>query len=132
MAGAMLALIHRANTTASHVISNISILRYTNITTQWGGDSNATTLPPNWGLMLWHEVNVYEDYLGQISWLVLFAIPFIMLWLGSGELLAASVMGLFIGIYVFAYIGSQYAFVGIVCLAAGITGILWSIYQKRG
>jgi hypothetical protein len=132
MLGLMMALIHRANTSSTDLISNISLLRYTNFTAAAGLEANDTVTSPNWGMMIYHIVNVYPDYLGQVAWVVLFSIPFVMLWLAHADMTAPAVIGVFIGIYVFAFVGSQYMYLGIVFIAISLATLVWSAWQKRG
>jgi hypothetical protein len=125
-------LAHRVNTTAADVIANISAIRWDNLTEQWGGMSNSTTEGPNWGTALWNIVLMYPDSVGPIAWVILFSIPFLMMWITHADIVPAALVGLFFGIYVFAYIGDQYYFVGVLLIALAISSILYSLYQKRG
>lgn len=124
--------IHRLNTTSADVISNISVLRYTNLTEQWGGAANDTISAPNWGQMVFHIINIYPDMMGQIAWVILFSIPFVMMWLTHDSILSASTTGIFLGIFVYFFIGSQFQFyaIGLSCLSLAV--LIWSIMQKRG
>lgn len=125
-------LVHRANTTAANVIQNISALRWDNLTAQWGGFSNTTTGAPNWGTVIWQVVSVYPDYVGPIAFLLLFGLPFIMMWIAHADMVPAAIVGFFFALYIFAYIGNQYAFAAIGCMMIAATSIIWSIWQKRG
>ena len=125
-------LIHRANTSSTDVISNISILRYTNITDAMGLEANNTVNSPNWGLTLFHLLNVYPDYLGQIAYVIIFSIPFVMMWIAHADMTGPAIVGFFLGIYVFAFVGSQYQFAGIGFLAISTAALIWSLWQKRG
>jgi hypothetical protein len=124
-------LIHRVNTTAADMISNISATRFTNITEEWGGYANDTVGAPNWGTALFQIVNVYPDFLGQIAWLIIFLIPFAMMWVGHADVVPAATIAIFFGIYIVAYVGNQYFWMGIVMSVIGISTVLWSLYQRR-
>lgn len=125
-------LAHRVNTTAADVIQNISAIRFSNLTDQWGGYNNTTTDGPNWGQSLWHIVSVYPDVVGPIAWVILFSIPFLMMWITHADIVPTALVGIFFGVYIFAYIGNEYYFVGLAFIAVAIASILWSLYQKRG
>ena len=128
----LLDLVHRANTTSTDFITNISILRYTNITNVLGLDSNGTINGPNWGLAIFHTINVYPDYLGEIAYVIIFSIPFVMMWIAHADMTAPSIVGIFLGVYIFAFIGSQYQMAGILFIAISIAALVWSVWQKRG
>lgn len=125
------ALTARAMANATHVIQNITTVRFENITGSWGGFSENQTGAPDWGMMLWNIVSVYPDAVGPIAWLVLFATPFIMMWLAHADMVPAAILGIFFGIYVFAFIPDvgSYVAIAFICLAA--TVILLQVWQKR-
>lgn len=123
-------LVARATSNASQVISNISVVRFENFTEQWGGYSNSTTLPPNWGNIVWSTVSVYPDFMGQLAWLVLFMIPFMMMWITFSDVIPVAIVGIFFGLYVFAYIGSQYQGLAVVMIALSMCAVIWGLWQK--
>ena len=124
-------LIHRANTTNADVISNISAYRFDNITDAFGGFANNTVSGPNWGQTLFGIVNVYPDFMGQVAWFIIFLIPFAMMWVGHADVVPASIVGIFFGLYVFAYIGDDLAWVGILMMMVGLGTVIWSLWQRR-
>ena len=124
-------LIHRANTTSADMISNISATRFNEVTTQFGGYANDTVTGPNWGTALFSIVNVYPDFLGQIAWLIIFLIPFAMMWVGHADVVPAATIAVFFGLYVVAYIGNQYFWIGILMMMVGLSTVLWSLYNRR-
>lgn len=123
-------LIPRATSDASQVIANISVLRFQNITDMIGGYSNSTTDAPNWGAMVWATVSVYPDFLGQMAWMILFMIPFLMMWVAFSDLIPVAIIGIFFGLYVFAYVGSQYQWIGILFIGLSIAGVMWGLWQR--
>ena len=127
----ILALAHRVNSTAANVITNISVPRWDNLTGAWGGYSNTTVTAPDWGIILWQVVNVYPDYVGQLAWILLFLLPFAMMWITHADMTPTAIVGIFFGLYVFAYIGTQYAYTAIVFMAIAFSAILWSMWRGR-
>jgi hypothetical protein len=123
-------LVSRLTSTGANVIPNISVGRWTNITNSWGGYATNQTLPPDWGLMLWNVINVYPDAIGPIAWLVLFSMPFIMMWVAHADMYPAAIIGVFFGIYVFARIPDQYSYVGVAILCVAATGIIIETWRR--
>jgi hypothetical protein len=132
LVGHAMAAAKRTNTTAIDHIDNITSLRYENLTLQWGGTANNTNASPNWGQMIFQVINVYPDFLGQIAWLLLFGMPFIMMWIAHADMTAAAVVGFIIGIYVVGFLGSQYMGLGIAMMCIAVAAEIWSLLQKRG
>jgi hypothetical protein len=120
----------RVTSNASDVIGNISALRFENFTEQWGGASNTTTGPPNWGMIIQSVVQVYPDFMGQMAFLILFIIPFMMMWVAFSDIIPPAIVGIFFGLYVFAYVGSQYQGLGIIFIALSIGALIWGLWQK--
>ena len=123
-------LIARATSNASQAIANISTVRFDNFTAQWGGYSNATTDAPNWGMMIWATVNVYPDFMGQMAWMILFMIPFLMMWVAFSDIIPVAIIGIFFGLYVFAYVGVQYQNLAILFIGLSVAGVLWGLWQR--
>ena len=128
----MILLPARLMANATNQIANISSARVGEFFNySFGGDTLNSTGLPNWGMGLFTVANVYPDYVGNIAWFVLFAIPFLMMWLAHTDMMPASLVGIFIGLYVIGFIGNQYFGFAIAMIALSISGLLWSIYMRR-
>jgi hypothetical protein len=125
-------LANRTMTTAIDVITTIDVGRFSNITNSWGGNNSSFSGPPDWGLMLWNIANVYPDFMGQIAWLILFSMPFVMMWLAHADMTTPAIVGIFFGLYIFMFVGIQYQQVSIAFIVLAISAVIWSIWQKRG
>jgi hypothetical protein len=123
-------LVARATSNATHVIQNISTVRFENFTDQWGGYANDTINAPNWGAIVWSTVSVYPDFMGQLAWLVLFMIPFMMMWVAFSDVVPVAIVGIFFGLYVFAYIGTQYQMFAVIMIALSVCAVIWGLWQK--
>jgi len=119
----------RITSNASNVIANISIDRFENFTEQWGGYSNETVGAPNWGLVVQSVVQVYPDFMGQMAWLVLFIIPFMMMWVAFSDIVPVGICGVFFGLYVFAYIGTQWQWLGVVFIVLSIVTVILGLWR---
>jgi uncharacterized membrane protein len=91
-----------------------------------------TNSSPNWGQMIFQTINVYPDFLGQIGWMVLFGMPFIMMWIAHADMTAAAIVGFILGVYVVGFLGTQYMGLGIAFMAIAVAAEAWSLLQKRG
>ena len=125
-------LANRTMTTVADVITTIDTGRFTNITNQWGGNNSTFVGAPDWGVMIWQIGSVYPDFVGPVGWVILCALPFVMMWLAHADMVPAAGVGIFFGLYMFTFVGSEYQFVAIVLMAMAIASIIWSIWQKRG
>ena len=116
-------------TWASATITTIPTYRLQNITDTWGGNTTREA-GPNFGMLIFNAVSVYPDAMGQIAYVVLFAIPFLMMWIVQADMTMPAIIGMFFSLYIFVKIPEQYILfvVGsfIICFAA----LLWSLYRR--
>lgn len=128
----LLGLPHRINTTPANRISNISAIRWDELINQFGGYDNETVSGPNWGQGLWSLMIQYPDAVGPIAYVIMFSMPFVMMWITHADMVPAAIVGVFFGLYVAFFVGDAYFWVGIVLIALAITTVLWSLAQRRG
>ena len=128
----MITLPARLMANSTDVIANISSNRIANFFNySFGGTELNHTAMPNFGLALFEVVSVYPDYLGMVAWFILFAIPFVMMWLTHSDVVPAAVLGFFLGVYIVGFIGPQYMMIGVAVMAVATTSIIWSIWLRR-
>jgi hypothetical protein len=130
--GFLIGLPNRIPAGPGNTISNISAIRWDELINQFGGYDNETVSGPNWGQGLWSLMMQYPDYVGPIAYVILFAMPFVMMWITHADMVPAAIVGVFFGLYVAFFVGDAYFWVGIVLIALAITTVGWSLYQRRG
>lgn len=130
--GAIIALPHRVNTTSSDQIGNISPVRWDELINQFGGYGNTTSGPPNWGQALFSLMMQYPDAVGPIAYVIVFGMPFIMMWITHADMVPAGIVGVFFGVYIAFFINDAYFWVGIALIALAMSTVLWSLYLRRG
>lgn len=123
---------NRTMATAANTIQNITPSRWQNIIDTWGGYGSNQTATPDMGTLIFNIAMQYPDLVGPMAYIVIFAMPFVMMWITQSDMVPASVVGIFFGMYITFYIGSNFMYVGILFMAIGCTTIVWSLAQKRG
>lgn len=118
---------YRPNTTTT--IANISNPRLPIVENLWGGYNNVTT-SPNWGMLVYNSILVYQDAIGQIVWVIFFAIPFIMMWIVQADMTMAAIVGMMFSLYVFAKMPSEYVIFAVGAMCISIAALLWSLYKR--
>ena len=114
---------------ASDTIAPIDTLRLTNITAEFGGNSS-TTAGPNFGMMIFNSVALYSNYMGVSAYVVLFAIPFLMMWIVQADMTMAAFIGMLFSLYVFTRLPEQYILFSVGCFVISITALIWSLYRR--
>jgi uncharacterized membrane protein YfcA len=54
-----------------------------------------------------------------------------MMWLAHADMVPAAILGIFFGLYVFAFIPDNYSYVAIAMIMLAATVILLQVWQKR-
>ena len=99
------------------------------ITDLWGG-YNTTTESPNWGMLIYNAGMVYQDAIGQIAWVVLFSLPFLMMWIVQADMTLPSLVGMLFSLYVFLKLPAQYIMLSVGMFAISIAALVWSLYRR--
>lgn len=118
---------YRPNTTTT--IAALPTGRLSNITDLWGG-YNTTTVGPDFGMLIWSSVMTYQDAIGQIAWVIIFAIPFVMMWINQMDMTMPAIIGMLFSLYVFTKLPSQYIVFGVGAFVICIAALLWSLYKR--
>ena len=117
----------RPNATETLVAPSMN--RYYSFINTFGGNST-TDAPVNWGMMVYNLVGIYPDAIGQIAYVILFAIPFIMMWIVQADMTLPAIIGMLFSFYVFLKLPEQYILFGVGCFAISITSLLWSLLKR--
>jgi hypothetical protein len=129
-------LVHAAIATALPVrpiatatITPINTARLNNITNAWGGNIPRVT-GPDFGQLLIQAMSVYPDAMGQIAWVIIFAIPFVMMWIVQADMTMPAIVGMLFSLYIFLKISPSYGLFALGCFAICTASLLWSLYKR--
>ena len=73
----------------------------------------------------------FTAVLGDIAWVILFLIPFLMMWLMQRDLVIPGVAGIILGGVILLRLPSEYQIVATAFIAISITAIVWQLYTSR-
>jgi hypothetical protein len=122
----------RITSNASNAIQNVSPSRWNDLINTWGGYSPNQTGNPDIGTAMWSIFMQYPDICGPVAYVILFSVPFVMLWVVHADLVPVSIVGIFFGFYVSFFVGGAFFMVGLLFIALALTTVIWSLAQKRG
>lgn len=128
----MIVLVHCAYSNSADVIQNFSVVICENKTNYRGSSVNITQGAPNWGRIVFKVTSIYRDFLGQLAWFSLIALPFVMMWITHADIVPAAIAWMFFGLYVLACLGSQCSYVVIVFIAVKVASVISLMWLKRG
>jgi hypothetical protein len=94
------------------------------------GNETVRTEGPNFGMIIWNLLAVYADSIGMIAYVIMFAIPFIMMWIVNSDMTLPSIVGMIFSIYCFARMPQQYILFSTGCFVICIAALMWSLYRR--
>jgi hypothetical protein len=118
----------------SETIANVSTLAYNTIIDSIGGNTspvNATEARPNWTQFLGATINPFTAQMGYLAYVLIFAIPFVLMWLMHGDLVPAAVAGIIIGGFGLTFLPAEYSLLAGVFVAIAIVAVVYSLLKER-
>ena len=95
----------------------------------WGG-YNTTVDAPNFGMLIWNSLMVYQDSIGQVAWVIMFSLPFLMMWIVQSDMTLAAIVGMLFSLYVFLKLPQEYIVFSVGAFCICIAALLWSLYKR--
>lgn len=114
---------------ATETIATIATPHFANVSSYFINGTNESYGPPSfkdWGV---EGVNVYVDIMGPIAYLLIFFIPFGMIWMAHGDTRLLSILGLITGAFVLAYLPSTWAAAAGIVIVAAIVSLIWRLMR---
>jgi hypothetical protein len=97
----------------------------------WGG-WNTTESIPNFGMLIYQGISVYPNAVGQIALVILFAIPFVMMWIAGMDITLPAIMGLMFSLYIALKVPEQYMFFAWGAIVISLAALAFSLYKRLG
>jgi hypothetical protein len=114
-----------ANTT----ISTIATPHYANVSAYFINGTNETAAPPNYGMWFTNAIQVYPDFLGPIAYLLIFFIPFGMIWMANGDTRLLSILGLITGSFCLAFLPSTWVAAAVIVMVISVVALVWRLMR---
>jgi len=73
----------------------------------------------------------FTNQVGNMFFLFIFAIPFLMQWLRQENMVIPCVIGIMLGGTMLGFMPAGYHLAGVALLALSVTGILYTVYKER-
>lgn len=118
----------------SETIATVSTSAYNSIINSIGGNTspaNATAAKPNWTQFLTATINPYVTQMGYLAYVIIFAIPFLLMWLMHGDMVPAAVAGIIVGGFGLTFLPSEYHLLAGVFVALAVVAVVYSLLKER-
>lgn len=124
--------------TAVTTISPIDTTGYNMLRDAFGNQSYNVTGTPNWSGFLWAAKWPYDrwpfDTSSSVGYLIIliYSIPWVMMWLMHRTSILAVVVGLITGAFVISRLPAEYYLPVLGLIGIAIAAIIWSMTKERG
>ena len=123
-------IVATARIMANTTISTLATPHFANVSKYFINGTNETSGPPDYGMWFTNAIQIYPDLVGPIAYLLIFLIPYAMLWISNGDLRLITVLGLITGLYVFLFIGGTWAAFAVLAMLISVIGTAWRLYRS--
>ena len=115
---------------AVNPIATIALPRWQNVTEGLIGGYNQTSQTPDWAPQIIGIMSVYPDFLGPLALVLMFSIPFFMMWLSHGNMKLLGFLGFLVGIFVFFYLPPNYEIAALIFMVISAAGLIWGWFKQ--
>jgi hypothetical protein len=114
---------------ATDTIATVATPHFANVSAYFINSTNETLTPPDYGMWFWNGIQVYPDFLGPIAYLLIFILPFAMVWIAHGDTRLLCILGLITGPFVFMFIGGAWAAAAVIIMAISVVALIWRLMR---
>lgn len=122
-------IIGAARVMATKTISTVSTPHFANVSAYFINGTTEVTEPPDYGMWFTNALQVYPDLLGPIAYLLIFFIPFGMIWMANGDTRLLCVLGLITGAFVLAYLPSTWVAAAVIIMVISVVTLVWRLMR---
>jgi hypothetical protein len=100
-------------------------------TTNSSNVTNTTQILPNLPGIGYLAMSAYTDILGNIAIVMIFAIPFLMMWIMGGSITLPAVVGIIEGGFILYRLPEQFYLVAIGFIVLSVMALIFSLLKDR-
>ena len=122
-----------ARVTSSTTITPVSTHAYNVIINSFGGNRSPTTESEariNFTQFLFGTTYTYTDIMGNLALVIIFAIPFILMWLMQSDLTIPGIIGIIIGGFLFIFLPAEWHMAPVAFIALSIVSVVYGLYTR--
>ena len=112
---------------ANETIATVATPHFANVSAYFINGTNETSAPPDYGMWFTNAIQVYPDFIGPIAYLLIFMIPFAMIWISNGDTRLICVLGLITGAFVFAFLPSTWVAASVIIMVVSVVALIWRL-----
>jgi hypothetical protein len=90
------------------------------------------TQPLNWAALVRIAYSPYSAKLGNLALLIIFAIPFLMMWIRQQNSLIPAIVGMILGGFIIALLPEEYHLAAMGFIGLSILAVIFGIVKETG
>ena len=111
--------------TAASEVETISNPGYDTVIDELGEES------PDFEVVLYGTIEPYITVIGNFVFLIIFGLPFLMMWIRQESMLMPSIFGLIFGIVLFSFMPAQFVATATAMIVFSLTGFIFVWAKER-
>jgi hypothetical protein len=123
------AYIMAARVMAVDTVATLETPHFANVSAYFINGTNETAAPPDYGMWFTNALQIYPDLLGPIAYLMIFLIPYAMLWISNGDTKLISILGMITSLFVFVYVKGAWQVAAVLVFILSLVTVMWRIYR---
>lgn len=114
---------------ASDTIATIATPHYANVSSYFVNSTNESASAPDFGSWAIESIKIYPDLIGPIAYLLIFIIPFGMIWVSNGDTRLICVLGLITGAFIVLFLPSTWAAAAVIIMVISVVALIWRLMR---
>ena len=90
------------------------------------------TQPLDWAALVMIAYSPYSAKLGNLALLIIFAIPFLMMWIRQQNSLVPAIVGMILGGFIIALLPTEYHLVAMGFIGLSVLAVIFGIMKESG
>lgn len=119
---------------ASATFTPVSTQAFQDLYDSIGGNTspvNETAAEINWTQFLGATLEPYTLLMGSLALVIIFAIPFVLMWLMQQDMTPAAVAGIIIGGFMLAFLPPEYSLLAGIFVVLALLAVVYSLLKER-
>ena len=117
--------------TAVYTIATRPTDAYSTLTASIGGSNLSAPTATSWLTIFSLAASSYTAIIGNVGFVIIFAIPFVMMWILQRNLTLPGVVGIILGGLIMWRMPPEYHLVAVAFISLSITAIIYSLLKER-
>ena len=85
----------------------------------------------NWTGLIGAGYDAYENPLGPLAAIIIFALPFLMMWISQKDLTLPGIVGALLGLFIIVRLPANWHVAAVTFIAISVVAVIYSLVKER-